>query len=205
MTTDVPCRVSTAHKPHLPPSTVAPFLMPDGAEWSFTQKDACLLDVMVLGNFLDSCESSVNVPGYGAVQPPLLVLQLSLQLIGLPVQSATQFITHVHVRNNTKDLPLSGNPHAWPSCLARLIMMTPNSMGRGGKARRREGKRLTLTCDLWTHRVTGIHRASTHDWVQQGEPKRHMSQHGECKCHMQHDVACATASQHACCTSTSGV
>ena len=47
---------------------------------------ACLLDVVILGDLLDGSEPSVDVPGNGALQPPLLVLQLSLQLISLPAQ-----------------------------------------------------------------------------------------------------------------------
>lgn len=62
VTADAPCRVSKS-----------------------TYAGARLLDVVILGDLLDSCQSSVDVPGNGALQPSLLVLQLSLQVISLPV------------------------------------------------------------------------------------------------------------------------
>lgn len=51
------------------------------------------LDVVILGDLLDSCQSSVDVPGNGALQPSLLVLQLSLQVISLPVAASNVSLT----------------------------------------------------------------------------------------------------------------
>ena len=47
---------------------------------------------MSVGDLLDSCEPSIDIPGNGSLQPPFLVLQLSLQLLSLPVQHWTQII-----------------------------------------------------------------------------------------------------------------
>ena len=60
---------------------------------STEQTEANLLDLVSLGDLFDSCEPSVDIPGNGSLQPPLLVLQLSFQLFSLPVQHGTQAIS----------------------------------------------------------------------------------------------------------------
>lgn len=91
-----------------------------------TKTGACLLDVMILGDLLDSGEPSVDVPGNGTLQPPLLVLQLSLQLISLPAQCARNLTTRASSTHNAGSV--QDQCHALPTCLAKLMRMTQSSI-----------------------------------------------------------------------------